>query len=112
MSRRSRKLAADLERQQLIAERDAANHLAAERLRTIGRLCRTIDARDAALREANTPDVGWLADRRDLKRRNLELATTVRRLDARLIELQAANEYLCREAVDRAGTLRKVEVPA
>lgn len=79
---------------------------------TIKRQCREITALRREITEARTPDIGWLAERRDLRRENFELRQARARLDARLIELQAANEHLCREAVDRAGTLAKVEVTA
>lgn len=88
-------------------------------LDTIKRQCREITSlRDEVnalrheLADARTPEIGWAAERRDLRRENFELRQARAHLDARLIEVQAANEHLCREAVDRAGTLAKVEVPA
>lgn len=112
MSRRTRREAADRERQQYIEDRDTARELAEERLRTIGRLSGTITDLRSELAKAKTPPAGWLAERRELKRCLLLLAQGRRRDADIIVELQAANDALNREAVDRAGTLAKREVAA
>lgn len=102
-----------------ITARDEATVLAEERLSTIGRLCGQLsDARDenTALRRqldaAQDPNAGWLAERRDLRRQVLVLTQDRARLADINAELQAANEAMCKDAVDAAGTLTKKAVLA
>lgn len=121
MSRRTKREAADLATryQQAIEDRDTAIDDNTGLLNTLKRKCAEITALrnevvalSRELAESRTPDAGWLGERRDLRRRNIVLTQTVRGLEERLHMLQQANDALCREAADRAGTLRKVEVPA
>ena len=111
MSRRTRREAAARE-QRLLTDLEEAQALAESRLRDLGRKCAEVsDLRDEnnelhrALTEATIPDPRWLAERRRLQQRVLAAERRAAELDARLVQLQADNEHLCQDAVDRAGTL-------
>lgn len=120
---RLRAALADLARaHELLADAHTENE---GHVRHIGSLCRDKSRLDDDLRaaraeveqlrrelaDARTPDIAWLAERRDLRRRLLLLLSTNARLESRLHDLQEANDHLSRQAVDRAGNLR-IEVPA
>jgi len=116
--RRLREDHADLGRRyaEVVAERDAANKAADTERFNVKRLAGQVtEARDEtdALREkqaAERPTPGT-----ELRRARRELMLErriVAQLNDRLEALQAANEAMCREAVDRAGTLTAGEVAA
>jgi hypothetical protein len=91
------------ERDQARAERDAAQTAASTAARQFA------EADAAARRLRLAAPRGVAAEVADL-RRLLALSERARRaLDGQRSELLAANEALCREAVDRAGTLAPPE---
>lgn len=93
------------ERDRARAERDAAQTAAS----TAARQFTEADAAARRLRIAAQQDIG--VEVADLRRR-LALSERARGvLDEQRTELLAANDALCREAVDRAGTLAPPEAP-
>ena len=102
---------ADLQRRyaDAVTKRDAAERLARTELfnvkRLAGQLSQARDELDTLHRKIGADRPSPAAELRDA-RRALMLSERARRsLDEQLATVQAANEALCREAVDHAGNL-------